>query len=93
MTVVQSSLDRLPARNHAFAALIVNQAWFTQPAPTITPSLLNFNGQAFGHRMFHPHDYSRPAATIVEPDTALALRLTLAAPQTPIGGFHIDINY
>lgn len=93
MMVLQSSLDRLPDRNYILAAVIVNRAWFTQPAPNITLSLLNFNSQAIGRRTFQPHEYAPTAATDIAPDTALALRLTLAAPQTPIGGFHIEINY
>jgi len=93
MRVLQSSLDRLPNRNYLLAAVIVNQAWFTQPAPNITLSLLNFNSQAIARRTFHPHEYAPTATTNIAPDTALALRLTLAAPQTPIGGFHIDLSY
>ena len=92
---MHGSFAALPDHNYAFKAVISNQALFKQPYPNIKLTLLDFDGTAFAHRIFQPHDYLPPHAdaTGIAADAGAEINLNIAAPQTPVGGYTFELMY
>ena len=94
LATLRSSLDTLPNQTHVFAAAIHNQAEFSQAYPKIELTLLDYNGQAFGRRLFRPEDYLFNASgALILPDTTVELNLVIAPTATPVGGYHFNLIY
>jgi predicted Zn finger-like uncharacterized protein len=94
-TVMHGSFAMLPDHSYAFKAVISNQAVFRQPYPNIRLTLFDFNGSAFAHRLFQPHDYlpAYSAASAIDADASTEINLNIAAPDTPVGGYTFELVY
>lgn len=95
LTVMHGSFTAMPDHNYAFKAAISNQALFKQPYPSIKLTLLDFDGTAFAHRIFQPQDYlpAEAVASGIAADAGAEINLTIAAPQTPVGGYTFELMY
>lgn len=95
LEVLHRSLTLLPDQNYAFKIVVSNQAPFRQKYPNINLTLLNFNGQAFAHRLLTPADYHSDAlgSGTIEADATTEIILKIAAPKTKVGGYDFDFIY
>ncbi len=78
--------------HYVFETVISNQAAFSQAYPRIKLILLDFSGQPFAQRIFHPKDYVK-----VSPDALMAasqtieISLNIAIPRQKIGGYTFEL--
>jgi hypothetical protein len=94
LATLRNALDTLPDQTHLFVAAIHNQAEFSQAYPKLELTLLDYNGQALGRRLFRPEDYLFNASgALILPDSTVELRLVIAPTRTPVGGYHFNLIY
>jgi predicted Zn finger-like uncharacterized protein len=95
ISVLHSSFTSLPGQNYAFKVVISNQADFSQDYPNIKLTLLDYSGNAFAHRVFHPRDYlaEGSVATVMAADAITEISLKIVAPNTKVGGSTFDLIY
>ena len=93
ISVLDSSFTSLPDQNYLFRVVISNQANLSQNYPNIKLTLLDYNGNAFTHRIFHPRDYlaEDSVATVMAADAITEISLKIAAPEAKVGGTTIDL--
>jgi hypothetical protein len=93
-TLLHGFFNPLPDQNYLFQAVINNQAEFSQPYPNIKLTLLDYNGNAFAHRIFRPRDYLPEASsTDMAADAITEISLKIAAPKTKVGGSAYELIY
>jgi len=81
-----------PKNNHyIFKTSFINQSPFAQNRPSIKLTLLDFTGQAFAKRVFHPEDYSEHPLTPLKPELADEITLSIATPSSKIGGYRFEL--
>jgi predicted Zn finger-like uncharacterized protein len=92
---LQGFFNPLPEQNYLFQAVINNQAAFTQPYPNIKLTLLDYNGNAFAHRIFRPRDYLPEASVAADmaADATTEISLKIAAPKTKVGGATYELIF
>ena len=95
ISVLHSSFTSLPGQNYAFKVVISNQADFSQDYPNIKLTLLDYSGNAFAHRVFHPWDYltEDSVATVMAADAITEISLKIATPKAKVGGSTFDLIY
>jgi hypothetical protein len=95
LTVLHSSFEPQADNSRVLKVSIINQADFSQAYPNIKLTLLNEAGNSFSHRTFKPSDYLAPALinTTLVADASADIALQLAAQQTPIGGYSVELLY
>ncbi|MEQ1558419.1 MAG: DUF3426 domain-containing protein [Methyloglobulus sp.] len=75
-----------------FRAVISNQALFKQHLPSIKLSLLDYNEKLFAQRVFTPKEYVGAHKDYFLPsDSTLEIKLSIAMPRTPVGGYYFDL--
>ena len=94
-SLLHGSFSPLPDQNYAFRLVMSNQADFSQPYPNIKLTLLDYSGNSFAQRVFHPLDYLPEGtdATLMAADATTEINLKIAAPETKIGGSTFDLVY
>jgi hypothetical protein len=86
LSVSHSDLRVQGDSSYLFSAVLSNQALFAQAAPDLKLSVLNFNGRVIAERVFSSAEYLlRP--TSLAPEQTVEIRLAIAAPAAPIGGY------
>lgn len=93
LSVLQSRLSPISDNSFQLLAEFVNQASFPQPYPAIRMVLQEFNGKPFAQRTFSPDDYLQPLSDdgFMAAGEQLSIDLHIVRPETPIGGFTIDL--
>lgn len=90
ITILNGSFE--PINNHyIFKIAIINQALFAQQRPSIKLTLIDFSGRPFATRIFYPTDYSKQDITLLKPNLAEKITLSIAAPSTKIGGYRFEL--
>jgi predicted Zn finger-like uncharacterized protein len=95
ISVLHRSFTYLSDQNYTFKVVISNQADFSQDYPNIKLTLLDYSGNAFAHRVFHPRDYlaEDSVATVMAADAIIEISLKIAAPRAKVGGSMFDLIY
>lgn len=89
-TVLHGSFE--PRNNYyVFETTYTNQANFTQNHPSIKLTLINFSGQTFAERIFHPEDYLEQTQYPLEPEMSAEITLNIATPSSKIGGYRFEL--
>jgi hypothetical protein len=91
---VQGSLTTQPDQSMAFSAVISNHGAFPQTYPKLKLSLLDYEGMPFSQRIFEPHDYLPDASAkplLIMADDNREISLSLAAPNTKVGGYTFEL--
>lgn len=77
--------------HYVFKTAFINQSRFAQTRPSIKLTLLDFTGQAFAKRVFYPEDYSELPLTLLKPNLADEITLSIATPPSKIGGYRFEL--
>jgi Protein of unknown function (DUF3426) len=96
LELLQSSSTSTNNNTITFKVVISNQALFKQRLPNIKLNLHDFQEQIFAQRMFKPADYlaNNPGkSTVINPDEAVEINLTINKPSTLIAGYTFDLLY
>jgi len=83
-------------QHYVVTGLINNQAVFAQTCPNIKLTLLDYNGNPFTHRVFHPQDYASEmiaAKPMINAGATIAINLDIAATKNRIGGYTFELIY
>ena len=89
-TILHGSFEPTANKYYVFKAIFTNQSVFEQTLPSIKLTLLDFNGQVFAKRIFHPQDYSNQAHKLIEPEMSEEIIMEIAAPSTKTGGYRFE---
>ncbi len=90
ITILNGSFE--PVNNHyIFNTVVINQALFAQQRPSIKLTLIDFTGRSFASRTFYPTDYSKQPTSLLEPNLAEKITLSIAAPSSKIGGYRFEL--
>lgn len=95
LTVLQGALTTQADNSIVFNAVITNQAAFAQAYPKLKLTLMDYAGMPFSQRIFQPNDYLSTASAaprLIMPDANHEISLSLAVPQTQIGGYTFELN-
>lgn len=95
LIVLHSRFEPQADNSRLLKLAIINQADFSQAYPKVKLSLLNEAGNLFSYRLFKPADYL-PSALINTPllaDNSAEIELHIAAPQTAIAGYSVELLY
>lgn len=93
LSVLQSRFSPLSENSYQFLTEFVNQAPFPQPYPAIRMVLQEFSGNPFAQRIFYPDEYLQKLSEdgFMAAGEQLTIDLHIIRPETPIGGFTIDL--
>lgn len=92
-SVMQGQLSPLADNTINFQTAISNQAAFAQNFPNLKLSLLDYAGNVFALRVFHPQEYLANASeAILLADASAEINLKIVAPNKPIGGYTFDLT-
>lgn len=93
LNILQSSFTSLSEQSYLFRVVLNNQADFPQDYPNIRLTLLDYNGNPFAYRVFHPSEYlaEDSDATVMDADATTEISLKIAAPNGKIGGSSFDL--
>ncbi|RKZ92045.1 MAG: hypothetical protein DRQ43_09455 [Gammaproteobacteria bacterium] len=90
LTILHGSFEPIANKNYVFKAAFTNQSAFEQTLPSIKLTLLDFTGQAFAKRIFHPQDYSNQAHKLIEPEMSEEIIMEIATPSKKTGGYRFE---
>ncbi len=80
-----------PEEGLEFYLAMVNQALFPQPFPHLRLTLTALDGTPIGQRVFRPDTYLPPSHPLQMPiQKTVFVRLRLAPPDRPVGGFQFE---
>jgi predicted Zn finger-like uncharacterized protein len=90
ISILKGSFE--PENNHyIFKTVIINQSLFAQKRPSIKLTLIDFSGRSFASRTFYPTDYSSQPITLLEPNLADEISLSIATPSSNLGGYRFEL--
>ena len=89
--IINATFNALNKQAYLFEALFMNQATFPQHFPRVQLSLKSFTGEIFAQRIFYPHEYLQQKMTFFNPNQPTAIKLSISAPNQPIGGYHFEL--
>jgi len=90
ISILKGSFE--PKENYyIFKTAFINQSLFAQKRPSIKLTLIDFTGHSFAKRTFYPSDYSTQPSTLLEPDLAAEITLSIATPSRKIGGYRFEL--
>lgn len=95
LTVLSGSFVPKDDNTIEIREIINNQAAFNQPLPNIKLTLLDYNEQFIGQRVFTPTEYTSTTGKdfVLAPDATFEINFSIAAPETSIGGHTIEFTY
>ncbi|WP_446808066.1 zinc-ribbon and DUF3426 domain-containing protein [Methylomonas sp. 2BW1-5-20] len=90
LTVTHGALHLQANRSYLFTAALSNQSPFSQAAPNLKLTLLNFNGQPTAERVFSAPQFLVGSATLAAEQT-VEIHLNFVAPNLAVGGYILTL--
>ena len=93
LTILHGSFEPMKNEDYIFKAAFTNQSAFEQNYPSIKLTLLDYTGNAFAERIFHPQDYLIQDSSLIMPEMSAEITMEIAAPPKKIGGYRFEFIY
>jgi len=90
-SVLHVSFDPSDEDTYVLKASLLNQADFSQNQPSAKLSLIDFVGETFAERIFHPQEYSKNNIAQIKPDMTIAIKIIIAAPSNKVAGYRFEL--
>ncbi|MCK5829407.1 MAG: DUF3426 domain-containing protein [Methylococcales bacterium] len=89
--VLKVSFDPADNGTYVLNASLINQADFSQNQPSTKLALMNYVGETFAERIFHPKDYVINNITEIKPGMMTEIKIIVAVPSEKVAGFRFEL--
>lgn len=89
-TIVHGAFELTENGHYVFKTTFTNHSAFAQNHPSIKLTLIDFIGQPFAIRVFHPKEYSKQALSLIPANTSAEITMNIATPSNKIGGYRFE---